>query len=197
MVAALLLGTFLICLCLFYNPKWLFLSLSIISFGYYFGMPGDNLLVYIIFLLGILMLIIEVYVPDFGMIGGLGFIILGIALYMHLGDFGDVVLNLLLMLFVGLITFIVPLQLGRNLTIGKGFVLDTSFNKEKGYSSHKDLSYLEGQTGVAVTALRPVGRASFNNEYYEVISSEDMIQSGVSIYVTKVEGSRIFVRKER
>lgn len=196
MIAALLLGTIFLCLCLFYNPKWLFLSLSIISFGYYFGIPGENVLIFIIFLLGIVMLIIEVYVPDFGIIGGIGLIVLGIALYMHLGDFGDVVLNFLAMLLVSAITFVIPLRLGKDLAIGKGFVLNTSSEKEKGYSSHRDLSFLQGQSGLAVTALRPVGRASFDNEYYEVISSEDMIQSGAKIYVSKVEGSKIFVRKE-
>ncbi|XJS09693.1 NfeD family protein [Aerococcaceae bacterium WGS1372] len=196
MVVALLLGTFLLCLCLFYNPKWLFLTLSTISFGYYFGIPGDNLLIFIIFLLGILLLIIEVYVPDFGIIGTVGLLVLGIALYMHLGDFGDVVLNLLYMLVVGVITFVVPLNLGKNLAIGKGFVLETSFEKEKGYSSHRDFSYLNGKKGIAVTTLRPVGRASIDNEYYEVISSEGMILSGANIYVAKVEGSKIFVRKD-
>lgn len=196
MIAALLLGTFLLCLCLFYNPKWLFLTLAVLTFGYYFGVPGDNLLVFIIFLLGIVMLIIEVYVPDFGIMGGLGLVGIGIALYMYLGDFGDVVLTFLAMLLVSAVTFVVPLRLGKDLTIGKGFVLHTSSEKEKGYSSHKDLTYLQGQRGTAVTALRPVGRASFDDEYYEVISAEDMIQSGSKIFVSKVEGSKIFVRKE-
>lgn len=196
MIAALLLGMLLLCLCLFYSPKWLFIILSVISFGYYFQVPGDNILIFIIFLLGVFMLIVEVYVPDFGIIGLFGIIAIGTSLYMHLNDFGDVVLTILSLIVVSAIGLIIPLRLGKELAIGKGFVLGTSSQKEKGYSSQKDLSFLTGQSGVTITALRPVGRAEFDNEYYEVISSEDMIQSDTKIYVTKVEGSKIYVRKE-
>ncbi|MBZ6526478.1 hypothetical protein HYQ40_01725 [Aerococcaceae bacterium DSM 111021] len=196
MIVALLIGMLLLCLCLFYSPKWLFLGLAVIAYGFYFEMPGQNLLIFIIFLLGILMLIVEFYVPDFGIIGLFGFIAIGISLYMHLNDLGDVVLTLLAMILVSAIGILVPLRLGKELAIGNGFVLGTSSEKEKGYSSSKDFSHLKGKRGVTVTALRPVGRCEIDNEYYEVVSSEDMIQSGTNIYVSKVEGAKIYVRKE-
>ena len=196
MIAALLLGMLLLCLCLFYSPKWLFIILSVASFGYYFEIPGENILIFIIFLLGVFMLIVEVYVPDFGIIGLFGIIAIGTSLYMHLNDFGDVVLTILAMIVVSAIGLIVPLRLGKELTIGKEFVLGTASEKEKGYSSQKDLSFLIGKSGITITALRPVGRGEFDGEYYEINSSEDMIQSETKIYVTKVEGSKIYVRKE-
>lgn len=196
MIAALLIGMVLLCLCLFYNPKWLFLGLALVVYGYYFSAPSQNLLIFIIFLLGIFMLIVEFYVPDFGIIGLLGFGAIAISLYMHLDDLGDVVLTLLAMIFVSAVSIIIPLRLGKDLAIGHGFVLGTSFEKEKGYSSHKDLSFLLGKSGVTMTALRPVGRCEIDGEYYEVVSSEDMIQSGTKVYVSKVEGAKIYVRKE-
>lgn len=196
MIASLLIGMLLLSLCLFYSPKWLFLGLAVIAYGFYFGMPGQNLLVFIIFLLGILMLIVEFYVPDFGIIGMFGLLAISISLYMHLNDIGDVVLTLLAMILVSAIGIFVPIKLGKDLAISNGFVLGTSSKKEKGYSSHKDFTYLLGKKGVTVTALRPVGRGEFDEEYYEVVSSEDMIQSGTPIYVSKVEGAKIYVRKE-
>lgn len=196
MIASLLIGMLLLSLCLFYSPKWLYLGLAVIAYGFYFGMPGQNLLVFIIFLLGILMLIVEFYVPDFGIIGMFGLLAISISLYMHLNDIGDVVLTLLAVILVSAIGIIVPIKLGKDLAISNGFVLGTSSEKEKGYSSHKDFTYLLGEKGVTVTALRPVGRGEFDGEYYEVVSSEDMIQSGTPIYVSKVEGAKIYVRKE-
>ena len=49
MIASLLIGMLLLSLCLFCSPKWLYLGLAVIAYGFYFGMPGQNLLVFIIF----------------------------------------------------------------------------------------------------------------------------------------------------
>lgn len=195
MIVTLLLGVMFLCLAMFYKPKWLFVGLSLIASGIYFEMPSGDLLIFIIYLLGILLLIIEFYVPDFGVIGILGFIAIVTALYMHLGDIGTLVLTILTMIVVITLSVAIPLRMGQNLTIGPGFVLETAAEKERGYSSQKDLSFLLNERGMTITALRPVGRAQINDEYYEVISVEDMITSGEPIYVSRVEGAKIYVRK--
>lgn len=195
MIIALLIGTALLSLALFYNPKWLILGLSLVSFGIYFEIPNGDILTFIIFLLGILLIIIEFYVPDFGIIGIAGLLAVIISLFMHLGDIPNLILTILSVILVAAVAIIIPLRLGRSLTIGPNFVLNTSSNKEAGYSSQKDYSYLMLANGITITTLRPVGRADIDGEYYEVISLEDMIKEGESIYVARVEGAKIYVRK--
>lgn len=191
----LLLGVALMVAALFLNPKMLYVGAALVSFGVYFGLPQDNLLLYLVFVLGIVLLVIELYVPDFGIIGLIGFIAMVIALYFRIGDTVDLLLMGLASLAVAVIVVVALLKMGKQLNISPMFILETSMNKESGYSSERDLSFLKDQVGVAVTDLRPVGRAKFDDKIYDVISAEEMIPHQASIYVERVQGSKVYVRK--
>ena len=54
-----------------------------------------------------------------------------------------------------------------------------------------------GQTGVALTVLRPAGAAMVGNKRLDVVSVGDFIDADVSIQVIGVEGSKIMVEKKR
>lgn len=195
MIAYLLLSIFVLCLSLFFRPAWLFLGVSAILAGLYFEVLDGNYLVFIIYLLGVLLLIIELYIPDFGLVGIMGFIALITSLYLHIGDWSDLVLTSLGVVFVAVISIVLPMRMGRPISLGPGFVLNTASNKESGYSTSKDLTYLVGSSGIAASSLRPVGRGKFDDQYFEVISLEDLIYEGQEIHVDHVVGSRIYVRK--
>lgn len=84
--------------------------------------------------------------------------------------------------------------MGFALNISPRFVLQESMISSLGYSSESDYSYLVNQEGVTMTDLRPVGRAQFDDEIYDVYSLEDMIGHGRQIRVVRVAGSKIYVR---
>lgn len=191
----LLLGVALLTAALFLNPKLLYIGAALVSFGIYFGLPQDNLLLYLVFVLGIVLLVIELYVPDFGIIGLIGFIAMIIALYYRIGDSVDLLLMGLASLTVAVVVAIVLLKMGKQLNISPMFILETSMNKESGYSSERDLSFLEDQVGVAMTDLRPVGRAKFEEKIYDVISTEEMIPNSAVVFVERVQGSKVYVRR--
>lgn len=191
----LLLGVALLTAALFLNPKLLYVGAALVSFGIYFGLPQDNLLLYLVFILGIVLLVIELYVPDFGIIGLIGFIAMIIALYYRIGDSVDLLLMGLASLTVAVVVAVALLKMGKQLNISPMFILETSMNKESGYSSERDLSFLKGQVGVAMTDLRPVGRAKFDEKIYDVISSEEMIPHNMVVYVERVQGSKVYVRR--
>ena len=52
-----------------------------------------------------------------------------------------------------------------------------------------------GDKGKIVSKLAVGGKALINGEYYEVHSTGDYIDSGVEIEVTKVDTSKIYVKK--
>lgn len=191
----LLLGVALLTAALFLNPKLLYIGAALVSFGIYFGLPQDNLLLYLVFVLGIVLLVIELYVPDFGIIGLIGFIAMIIALYYRIGDSVDLLLMGLASLTVAVVVAIVLLKMGKQLNISPMFILETSMNKESGYSSERDLSFLKHQIGVAMTDLRPVGRAKFEEKIYDVISTEEMIPNSAVVFVERVQGSKVYVRR--
>lgn len=52
----------------------------------------------------------------------------------------------------------------------------------------------KGDTGIAVSRLTPSGKARINGKYYEVQSRSGMINAKTKIIVTKVEGTKIYVK---
>ena len=81
----------------------------------------------------------------------------------------------------------------------KYLVLRTELGSDKGYNSAAKEDYSEylGQTGVALTVLRPAGTAMIENKRLDVVSVGDFIDVDVPIQVVNVEGSKIMVEKDR
>ena len=81
----------------------------------------------------------------------------------------------------------------------KYLVLRTELGSDKGYNSAAKEGYSEylGQTGVALTALRPAGTAMIENKRLDVVSVGDFIEVDVPIQVINVEGSKVMVAKNR
>lgn len=75
-------------------------------------------------------------------------------------------------------------------------VLQTTLNADEGWvSSDADNQKFEGQTGTALTVLRPAGTAEIGNDRLDVVTEGDMIPKDSPIRVIRVEGNRIVVEK--
>ena len=81
----------------------------------------------------------------------------------------------------------------------KHIVLRIEMGSEKGYHSavKEDYSEYLGQTGVALTALRPTGAAMINNKRLDVISVENFIDIDTPIQVVGVNGTKVAIEKSR
>jgi membrane-bound serine protease (ClpP class) len=60
-----------------------------------------------------------------------------------------------------------------------------------------DYKALAGQTGVAATTLRPVGKAEIQGRLYTVEADSVFIEAGTAVKVVAVQGTQITVRAER
>ena len=52
----------------------------------------------------------------------------------------------------------------------------------------------EGEIGVAASTLRPAGKASFGDQFLDVVSDGGYIDHGTQVEVIRVAGNRIVVR---
>ncbi|HSV76556.1 MAG TPA: NfeD family protein [Bacteroidales bacterium] len=52
----------------------------------------------------------------------------------------------------------------------------------------------KGDEGVTITRLNPMGKAMIQDEYYEVTSSENLVNENTPIVVVKVDGNKIIVK---
>lgn len=172
--------------------------LSILCFGLYFGghfftgLGGWPAI--FLFFLGIVLLLVEAFIPGFGIfgLGGLASVFAAIVMSAASAEAG------LRMLFISIVVSIVAGYLAFKYFQRKGilrrFILYDAATSEEGFSSSADLSHFEGKPGKSVTPLRPAGIAMIEGSRLDVVSEGSFIPAGAEIEVVKVEGRRVVVR---
>lgn len=154
----------------------------------------------ILFVIGLVLIVMEVFIPDFGLLGILGLVSVALGLYYTTGDFGLMVRDLSLALVVSALLIIILVRKGYSFSNLNRLVLQTSSRENKGQTEAEEKVPLKvGALGEAVTPLRPSGKASFggHSQSMDVLSSEGHIASGTKIVISEIYGTKIVVRKEQ
>lgn len=189
----LMLGVALLISALYLKPRYLYIVLGAGVFYAFFWLNSANILFYLLFLIGMALFIVELYIPGFGVVGILGITATTLALYNVTLDGLETIVLVSTMLITALMTGYILSKLGKELTLSPKLILNTSL--ENAMSGH-DYSDLDHQLGTSLTALRPIGRAEIKGEIYDVISEIGMIEANTQIKVRKIEGTKIYVQKE-
>lgn len=154
----------------------------------------SNGLAIVLFIIGISLIFAEFFV--FGLITGIIGVICVVLSFILMAD-NVTMISLLLAIvsFVLIIEWVILVKvLKKEMPFFKRLILTDSTNKESGYTSHDDFTYLMNEIGTAHTDLRPSGTMSLHDDRYDVVAESSFIARGSTIKVIKVEGSRIVVR---
>jgi membrane-bound ClpP family serine protease len=158
----------------------------------------NNLPIIIFALIGIGLLIVEMFMPGFGIPGIAGIILLIAAVVFTWVEYGKIAgLGMaLVMLAVAGLAIVLSL---RSATKGRlsrsSLILKGALTREEGYVSQKEQTDYVGRIGTAVTVLRPSGIAEFGGKRLNVVTSGDYLQPGTQVVVKEVEGPRILVEE--
>lgn len=149
----------------------------------------------ILFLLGIVLILLEIFViPGFGIAGLLGLVSMGASVFMSFPD-PRTALQALAITAVAIVVLVLLFLKRFQKSALWGRLVLTHEQKEEGYRpTQVDYQSLVGAEGVADTQLRPAGRILVNGEYYDAVADGTMIPHGAPVRVVKVEGARIVVR---
>jgi len=150
-----------------------------------------------LFLLGVFLLAIEVFIPGFGIFGIGGICCILGSFYFALGGNRPALYWLTGGLVVVLAAFAALIKYLPNNPAWNLVVLKNRQENNKGYSSNPDLSRYIGKTGTAVSMLRPSGTAIIDGERVDVVADGEFLANGESIVVFKVVGNKILVKKEK
>lgn len=165
----------------------------------------------IAFILGVVLLLLEIFViPGFGVAGISGIILIVGALvfaaidkvsFEFPGEFvGAVVRSLFLVISSALIALGGSMWLGAKVLTSRklAFALHAEQKPEDGYVGvDMDIQKVVGETGYAVTDLRPAGKVRVDNEIYDAVSLlGDYIAKGVCVVVKKYQTGQIYVTKK-
>lgn len=158
----------------------------------------QNLPIIICAVVGILLLVVEMFMPGFGLPGIAGMALLIASIVMTWQDHGA---------YAGLGATLVVLSLaGIMLTLAlksassgriwrSSLILKDSMTKAQDLPEGKALESYLGKTGQAQTMLRPAGIALIDGQRVNVVSRGEIIRQGTDIVVDEVEGSRVVVRQ--
>lgn len=164
----------------------------------------------LLFVVGVILLLLEIFViPGFGVAGMAGIICIVAGLTFSLLGFngfdfewnsiaGDLlaqsffrVMAVVTVAFVGIFFF------GQSLISLPGFnkiVLKSNQESKEGFSvKENNLDGLIGQSGIVLHQLRPSGKIIIDGNIYDAISLTNMVEQGNSVKVISVEGSLLKV----
>lgn len=154
-----------------------------------------QLLQAVLLLLGLLFLLAEVFIPDFGIMGVLGIILFVAGIILTAETFVDVlVMLLILIVFVALVVVFVVRSASKG-RLSRTLVLKDSLSREKGFSGVEDMKVFLGREGTALTMLRPAGIGVFEGVRLDVVTKGAYIEKGTRIKIMEVVGRRIVVDK--
>ncbi len=136
----------------------------------------------ILLIAGIGFLVGEIFHPGFGLPGILGLAALGLDILISARTLAQ-----------GLLMTAIAASLIDTGKLPKKLVLREENGSEEGFVSGDGEGALPGQTGRAVTVLRPAGIAEIGGRRLDVVTRGDFIPEGAALRVETVEGSRIVV----
>ena len=145
-------------------------------------------------LLGMILIIVEVFLPGFGLPGLSGIALVGAGIVLTGMHFGAPMAVEVLLVVIAILAVLISWVL-RQVVHGK--TKTDLFLKEKGeYELHEDMQILVGKTGVTTSVLRPAGIGDFDGVRLNVVTEGGFIEKGVPIQIVRVDGSKIVVRTE-
>lgn len=184
---------------------------GIIALTLYFGsgfiLDLVSALEIVIFVAGVVLLALEIFViPGFGIFGISGIILMVAGIFLGLiSDFKYVntdmistaIIQLALVLAGAIILMYLLSKVLPKSRAFNAFVLSDKLITTSGYTTSKpNFSHLVGEEGIAYTDLRPAGTAIVNGERVDVTTAGEYIKNKTALKVISVKGSRIVVEEK-
>ena len=156
--------------------------------------PTLNLIMIIAFVIGSALILVEAFIPGFGVAGISGIILEIIALSCCWKQFGTKAALLALLgvlLLIGLAVF-VSYRSAVNGRISRSHLVLKETEAAAEGSKQADRI---GKEGVTVTALRPAGQIEVEGARLNAASTGDFIEKGIPVQITGMEGDHYVIRR--
>ncbi|GAB4328998.1 MAG: NfeD family protein [Calditrichia bacterium] len=188
-------------------PGTIGIILLMLFFGSHYIVTLASVIEIALFLIGIGLLLLEIFViPGFGIAGIAGIIsvILGLYLsllgnfkYLQFEDYTSAAGHFALAMIITFVGVVVLLKHFPGTSVWKKIALSDQQKKERGFvSTSRSYDQYLGAEGVALTPLRPAGIAIINNERLDVVTEGEFIEKGAPIKIIRVEGFKLIAQKK-
>lgn len=155
-----------------------------------------NLPLIICLLAGVALLVVEVFVPGFGLPGISGVVLIIVGIVLTWNQYGTAAGLSVMLIALALAGISVSISI-KSAAHGKISRSDLILKDETPVAENEDLSALLGQEGMTTSVLSPVGTAEINGVRLEVISECAYLAKDVPVQVYRIEGNHIIVREKK
>lgn len=186
-------------------PGTLGLLCLALFFGSHYIISLASALEIILFLVGVALLLVEIFIlPGFGVAGVAGIVALVAGIYLSLlgsfeavsfDDFVRAAYQILGSITLTIVGAIAVAQFLPKTGIWKRISLSVEEDRESGYVVNKEYQQHVGKIGKAITPLRPAGVGLFDGERLDVVSEGAFIEADTPIKIIKIDGYRLVVRE--
>lgn len=192
-------GTMLLLGEILVNMRGIFAILGILSIALYFYFYLTDfttfIIMFIIYLAGLLLVIIDGKLISDGTLALLGIVAMLISVALTAPSF-TAGLYAVIGLIIGVALSFLFLKFLPKRNMWSKIALRDRLTKEAGYSSlSEEYAQLVGKKGITKTDLRPVGTVLIEGKEYSVVSNAEWIHRGTGVEVTEVDGTKILVKK--
>ena len=158
----------------------------------------NNLPILICAVLGIGLLVVEMFMPGFGIpgISGLALLVASVVFtWTQHGMLAGLGMAVIVLTMGGLVIMLSLRSAAKGRLSRSPLILKGGQTPEEGFTAADDLSGFLGRSGKTLTVLRPAGIAEFEDVRLNVVSAGEFIQKGERVVVKQIEGARILVEK--
>jgi len=151
------------------------------------------LLITVFIVIGLVFLVLEILViPGIGFAGITGFVLIALGVWQTYANYGPLAGHLVLTgtFLLTLLALVLSLR-GKT---WKRIALSTSIDSKVNLIDKEKL--MVGTAGKTISRLAPAGKAVFDGEFYEVMTTGDFIDQKTEIIIEKIDHNKIIVKRK-
>ena len=152
---------------------------------------ANNLPLLLAMIVGIGLLVIEVFLPGFGVPGLMGGMLMIASIVIVWTNYGAMAGIWMTLAAVVLMSIAITVSL-RSASKG-GFFRRWGLKDIEKKMANEDMQSLVGKSGVSITPLRPSGIGEFDGVRLDVVTDGQFVPIGTALTIVKAEGPRIVV----
>jgi membrane-bound serine protease (ClpP class) len=160
----------------------------------------------VLFILGVILLLLEIFViPGFAITGVIGIILIIGSIFLSLvgnnlpywdsAAVSRAAIQLSVSLVLSFILIYIIAKFLPKSSVFSRLILSNEEKADQGFVSYPSIKELVGMEGIALTTLRPAGSAEINGQRYDVVADWEYIPKGNKVKVIRVEGIKVVVKE--
>lgn len=159
-------------------------------------MGALQLLGIVVLIIGILLIGVEFYMPGFGLPGIAGIIFTAAGIFLTGRSVQERLVIAVFAIVIIAVMLAISIVIFSSKKIKSPIKLDTDLQGKNLFIEEKDMEYLIGKKGLAITDLKPAGKGEFDGVKLDIQSSNYYIKKDSPLVITEVRNNRIIVEEE-